>query len=56
MEEIRRMDDLGRILIPKNIRKAIGWGENTPIIIRLEDNKIVLTEQLEVDNENKIGE
>lgn len=35
---VRRIDDLGRIVIPKEIRRNIGLREGDPMEIFLEDN------------------
>ena len=37
-----RIDDKGRVLIPKSIREAIGIRERQPIRIRVVDGKIIL--------------
>ena len=39
---IRRFDDLGRIVIPKEIRRARGWEEGTPIGIVPDGETVVL--------------
>lgn len=39
---IRRMDDLGRIIIPKEIRRTLGVEEGTPFEIYIEPNAIIL--------------
>ena len=39
---IRRFDDLGRIVIPKEIRRARGWDEGTPIEIVLDGEDVIL--------------
>ena len=39
---IRRIDDLGRIVIPKEIRRNIGLREGDAMEIFLEDNRICL--------------
>lgn len=39
---IRRTDDLGRIVIPKELRKSFGIEENTPLEIFLRGNQIIL--------------
>lgn len=39
---IRRIDDLGRILIPKEIRRSLAIKEGDPLEISLENNKICL--------------
>ena len=37
---IRRIDDLGRIAIPKEIRQEMAIKEGDPLEISLEDNKV----------------
>ena len=40
---VRRIDDLGRIVIPKEIRRSCRWREGDPIEIYLgEDGEIIL--------------
>lgn len=39
---IRRVDDLGRIVIPKEIRLARGWEEGAPIEIVPDGEDIIL--------------
>ena len=39
---IRRFDDLGRIVIPKEIRRAHGWEEGTPIEIVPDGEDVIL--------------
>lgn len=41
-EIIRRVDDLGRIVIPKEIRQRAGITEGTPMEIMMEKDTIVL--------------
>lgn len=40
---IRRIDDLGRIVIPKEIRRAYGISEGEPLEIGVEGDHITLT-------------
>ena len=42
---IRRMDPLGRVVIPKSIREQLSWQEGTPIEVIGSDNGIYLREQ-----------
>ena len=42
---IRRMDPLGRVVIPKSIREQLGWQEATPIEVIGSDDGIYLREQ-----------
>lgn len=42
---IRRMDPLGRVVIPKSIREQLGWQEGTPILVIGRDDGIYLREQ-----------
>ena len=44
----RRIDDLGRIVLPKELRKTLGIEPGTPIEIYTEDDTIVLTGGLPV--------
>ena len=39
---VRRIDDLGRVVIPKEIRRAIGIREGDPLEICVERNRVVL--------------
>lgn len=39
---IRRMDDLGRIVIPKEIRRVRGWEEGAPIEIVPDGQDVIL--------------
>lgn len=39
---IRRIDDLGRVVIPKEIRKRIGIEEGDPLEIFVNDEEIIL--------------
>lgn len=44
MDDIRRIDDLGRIVIPKEIRKKLGIKEGAPMEINITDTGVLLTE------------
>lgn len=46
---IRRIDDLGRVVIPKEIRRTRGWEEGAPIEIVPDGETVVL--QLYGDNQ-----
>lgn len=39
---IRRIDDLGRVVIPKEIRRARGWEEGAPIEIVPDGEDVIL--------------
>lgn len=39
---IRRVDDLGRLVIPKSIRRPLGIGEGDPLEISIKGDTIVL--------------
>ena len=39
---IRQVDELGRIVIPKEIRRHMGITSSDPIEIYVDDNKIIL--------------
>ena len=38
---IRRIDDLGRIVIPKEIRRTMGISEGDPLELFIENNKVI---------------
>lgn len=46
---VRRLDDLGRIVIPKEILQARGWEEGAPIEIIPDGNEVIL--RLYADNQ-----
>lgn len=39
---IRRIDDLGRVVIPKEIRRARGWEEGAPIEVIPDGEDVIL--------------
>ncbi|NMB00313.1 MAG: AbrB/MazE/SpoVT family DNA-binding domain-containing protein [Firmicutes bacterium] len=39
---IRKVDDLGRIVLPIELRRSLGIGEQDPLEIFVQDDKIVL--------------
>ncbi|MED4916752.1 AbrB/MazE/SpoVT family DNA-binding domain-containing protein [Geobacillus thermodenitrificans] len=41
---VRRIDDLGRITIPMEVRRVHGWGTGTPIEMFATDKGLVLRE------------
>lgn len=40
---VRHIDELGRIVIPKELRKEMSMKDSQPIEIYVEDDKIILT-------------
>ncbi len=48
---VRRMDELGRIVIPKELRKTLKIRENNPLEIFVEDNTILFRKYDIVDKE-----
>lgn len=51
MEDIRRIDDLGRIVIPKNIRKQIGGAsEGTKFKMNVVGDNIIIGKVKDTDN------
>ena len=38
-----KIDNLGRVLIPKSIRKALGIQQNEEITMYVEDNKLIIS-------------
>ena len=43
---IRKTDDLGRIVIPKELRQSLDIEEGTPIEIFVKGNEIILKKQI----------
>lgn len=43
---IRRIDDLGRIVIPKSMRERLGIREGAPVEIRIVNDRVVLVPYL----------
>ena len=41
-EIIRRVDKLGRIVLPKELRSSLGWSTNAKVSILLHDDGILL--------------
>jgi len=39
---IKKFDDIGRIVIPPDIRNAQGWGNNSKITIHQAENGVLL--------------
>jgi transcriptional pleiotropic regulator of transition state genes len=39
---VRRIDDLGRIVLPMEMRRTLGIGVKDPLSITIEDDRIVL--------------
>lgn len=39
---VRKIDDLGRITLPMELRKTLGINEKDPVEIYTEDNRIIL--------------
>jgi len=44
---IRRIDDLGRVVIPKHMREQLGICEGDALEIEIQDGKIVITKHEE---------
>ena len=40
---VRHIDELGRIVVPKELRKKLGIGANDPVEISSDGDKIILT-------------
>ena len=45
----RKIDELGRITIPKEMRATLGINPNDPVNISMEDNKIIITNPNKTD-------
>ncbi len=40
---VRNIDELGRLVVPKEMRTSLGIGEGEPVEISMEDDKIILS-------------
>ena len=40
---VRNIDELGRLVIPKEMRKKMGIGESSPVEIFVENERIIVT-------------
>lgn len=55
-EVIKRIDDLGRVAIPKEFRKDLNINEGEPVSIRLRGNQIIIEKEVADDNAIKVGD
>lgn len=51
---VRRIDDLGRIVIPKEIRRTMRIREGDPLEIFTEDNSIIFSKYDGINEEEEI--
>ncbi|MDO8159661.1 AbrB/MazE/SpoVT family DNA-binding domain-containing protein [Bacillus toyonensis] len=42
---VRRIDDLGRVVVPKELRNTLGLSEGTPLEIHVDGGNVVLKKQ-----------
>lgn len=49
----RNLDVLGRLTIPKEMRKQLGIKEGDPVKIELEDNRVIITNPSEVNYKSR---
>ena len=51
---VRRLDDLGRLVIPKEIRRVLGWKEGDPLKLYFDrENKGIVLKKYEVEEEEE---
>lgn len=51
---VRRLDDLGRWAIPKEIRRVLGWEEGDPLELYFDrENKTIVLKKYEVEEEEE---
>lgn len=51
---VRRLDDLGRLVIPKEIRRVLGWKEGDPLELYFDrENKTIVLKKYEVEEEEE---
>lgn len=52
---VRNIDQLGRIVVPMEVRKIQGWDANTPMEMFIDGNKLVVQEyRKEAENQEMI--
>lgn len=51
----RRIDELGRLCIPKEMRNKLGIKDNDPVNIECIENKIIITNPIEIDYKEVIN-
>ena len=49
----RNIDNLGRVVIPKEMRKQLGVNNGDPVNIELVDNKVIITNPSDVDYKSR---
>ena len=47
MAETRRMDALGRVVVPRIFKEVLGWGTDTAIDLEMHGDKVILTKSAE---------
>ena len=45
---VRNIDELGRVVVPKELRKKLGIANTDPVEIYVEDDKIILKKYISV--------
>ena len=51
---VRRLDDLGRLAIPKEIRRVLGWKEGDPLELYFDrENKAIVLKKYEVEDDDE---
>ncbi len=53
---VRRIDDLGRIVIPKEVRRALEIREGCPMELLVDGDKIILKKYSPIDDCNEFKE
>jgi len=47
MEVLRKMDEVGRIIVPLDLRNTLGWNIKTIISVSIQDNCLILKSSLD---------
>ena len=51
---VRRLDELGRLVIPKEIRRTLGWEEGDPLELYFDrENKAIVLKKYEVEDDDE---
>ena len=50
---VRRIDELGRIIIPKDIRRQLGWQEGDPVVFVIDNGTLIMKSYLKEESKGE---
>lgn len=51
---VRRIDELGRIVLPKELRRTLGLREGDPLMMAVEDGQVIMKRYSTLENQNRL--